>query len=97
MRTLAVAWTTPGQARVPAFWQRLATCETGHIGTGYSVRPRWNWGAKHRPKEGKKYEGGVGFFWATWRLWASELGLSVQVRVAAFGLARGGYWGCLHQ
>ena len=66
-------------ARVPTFWERLATCETGHIGQPADGRPRWNWG---------------------------ELGLlrlyphaylappPVQVRVAEYGFARGGYWGC---
>jgi hypothetical protein len=51
-------------------------------------------------------EGGVGFFSSTWRLWAGDLGLlplyphaylappGVQVRVAEYGFARGGYWGC---
>lgn len=83
---------------VPAFWQRVAICETGG---------RWDWGAQHRPGEGHTYEGGVGFYWATWRLWAGHLGLlqryphaymappAVQARVAAYGLSVGGYWGCL--
>ena len=93
-------------ARVPTFWQRLATCETGHIGQPTDGHPRWNWGALHRHLEGKTYEGGVGFYWRTWNLWAGELGLlrlyphaylappPVQVRVAQYGFARGGYWGC---
>jgi len=93
-------------ARVPAFWERLATCETGHIGEPADGRPRWNWGARHRHLEGATFEGGVGFFSPTWKLWAGELGLlplyphaylappGVQVRVAEYGFARGGYWGC---
>ena len=93
-------------ARVPPFWERLATCETGHIGAPNDGRPRWNWGALHRHLEGKTFEGGVGFFSSTWRLWAGDLGLlplyphaylappGVQVRVAEYGFARGGYWGC---
>ena len=84
-------------ARV-AFWTRVAQCETGG---------RWDWGAGHRPNEGSSYEGGVGFAASTWRLWAGALGLvsrfphaydappMVQMRVAEYGLDRGGYWGCL--
>ena len=93
-------------ARVPTFWERLATCETGHIGASGDGRPRWDWGAHHRHSEGTTYEGGVGFYSGTWSLWAGELGLSrlyphaylapppIQVRVAEYGLAHGGYWGC---
>lgn len=88
-----------GTRGVPAFWQRLADCETGG---------RWDWGSKHRPHEGHVYEGGLGFYWGTWKLWASHLKLygiyrhaylappAVQVRVARYGLAHGGYWGCFH-
>ena len=93
-------------AHVPTFWERLATCETGHIGTAGDGRPRWDWGAHHRHLEGTRYEGGVGFYSGTWTLWAGELGLVrryphaylappvVQVLVAEYGLAHGGYWGC---
>jgi hypothetical protein len=80
-------------------WYAVARCETGG---------RWDWGAKRRPAEGHTYEGGVGFYWGTWRKWAGELGLlgryphaylapaRVQIRVAQYGWERGGYWGCLH-
>jgi hypothetical protein len=81
---------------VPAFWRSLAQCETGG---------RWDWGAKHRPGEGPDFEGGLGFYAATWTVWRRQLGLSfrhawqappaIQVEVAAWGLAHGGYWGCL--
>jgi hypothetical protein len=93
-------------ARVPMFWERLATCETGHIGAAGDGRPRWDWGAHHRHLEGTTFEGGVGFYSGTWSLWAGELGLlrlyphaylappAVQVRVAEYGFAHGGYWGC---
>ena len=93
-------------ARIPVFWERLATCETGHIGEPADGRPRWNWGALHRHLEGKTYEGGVGFFWRTWNLWASELGLMrlyphaylarrrSRCASQSTGFARGGYWGC---
>ncbi len=92
---------TPAAAassRVPAFWQNLANCETGG---------RWDWGAHHRPAEGHTYEGGLGFYYRTWTLWASAVGVFgryphaymapplVQVRVGRYGLAHHGYWGCL--
>lgn len=82
---------------VPPFWNALAQCETGG---------RWDWGKRHRPSEGHTYEGGLGFYWATWRTWARGAGVNVshaynatpaqQVRVGRYGLRRGGYWGCLH-
>ena len=87
---------------VPAFWQRVAQCETGG---------RWDWGkyagsASRRPGEGTRFEGGVGFYYGTWELWAGQLHVrfqhawqappAVQVRVATWGLEHGGYWGCLH-
>lgn len=89
--------------RVSAFWYRVAVCETGYLG-----KPRWNWGAEHRPSEGHRYEGGLGFAATTWTDWARHLGLLgryphaymappvVQARVAAYGLSVGGYWGSLH-
>lgn len=95
-----VAWGVRG---VSAFWYRVAVCETGSGGV-----PRWNWGAEHRPGEGSTYEGGLGFYWATYRTWAAHLGLltryphaydappAVQARVAAYGLSVGGWWGSLH-
>lgn len=95
---------TAAAPRVPAFWSALAQCETGG---------RWDWGSRHgtrrRVNEGSVYEGGLGFYAATWRAWAGAVGVvrqfphayvappAVQVRVARYGLARGGYWGCLHQ
>lgn len=87
---------TPDRIR---FWDAVAACETGG---------RWDWGARHRPGEGRTYQGGVGFYWGTWRWWASELGLLgmypaaflaprlIQMRVAEHGLTKHrGYWGCL--
>ena len=88
---------------VPAFWQRLAACETGS---------RWDWGRyantpQQRHLEGTRFEGGLGFAAVTWHAWARELRVlaeyphawmappEVQVRVAAYGLTHGGYWGCL--
>lgn len=101
----AKALLSPGQVR---FWDRVATCETGHIGEAGDGRPRWDWGARRRHLEGSMYEGGVGFYWVTWRTWARELGLLrrfphaymaprlVQVRVAEYGfVVHGGYWGCV--
>jgi Transglycosylase-like domain len=93
---LAFALPAQAGARVPAFWRSLAQCETGG---------RWNWGELHRPGEGPRYEGGLGFYAGTWTTWREQLGVryvhawqappSVQVEVAAWGLAHGGYWGCL--
>jgi hypothetical protein len=81
---------------VPAFWRSLAQCETGG---------RWDWGARHRPGEGPRFEGGLGFYAGTWALWRERVGISfepayqappeLQVVVAAWGLAHGGNWGCL--
>jgi hypothetical protein len=83
---------------VVAFWERVAACETGS---------RWDWGARRRPAEGSTYEGGPGFYYASWEMWARALGVYgryphaylapklVQVRVAQYGYERGGYWGCL--
>jgi hypothetical protein len=94
----------PGPAwRMPAFWQRLAECETGG---------RWDWGRyAHSPArrhlEGTSFEGGFGFAATTWQLWAKAVRVldryphawmappRVQVKVAAYGLERGGSWGCL--
>jgi hypothetical protein len=90
------------------FWTAVGSCETGHIGLPDDGPPRWDWGARRRPREGRVYEGGVGFYWATWAAWARELGLlaryphaylappRVQIRVAEYGRrVHGGYWGCL--
>jgi hypothetical protein len=81
---------------VPKFWRDLAHCETGG---------RWDWGRQHRPGEGHVFEGGLGFYASTWRRWSESLGIryehawqappAVQVLVASWGLAHGGYWGCL--
>lgn len=58
---------------------------------------------------GPTYSGGVGFANTTWEMWARKLRLVstypnaadaprlVQIRVAAYGLSKGGYWGCLHE
>lgn len=81
------------------FWERVAQCETAG---------RWNWGAERRPSEGRLYEGGVGFYYATWTAWKAHVAPArrfahayqappwVQARVAAYGLSVGGYWGSLH-
>ena len=81
---------------MPAFWRSLAQCETG---------ARWDWGARHRPREGPRFEGGLGIYSGTWTLWRAQTGVSfahayqappeVQVAVASWGLVHGGYWGCL--
>lgn len=93
---------------MPPFWWALGVCETGHIGDPADGAPRFDWGARHRNLEGSRYEGFVGFAASTWHSWAGSLGISsryphaylapplVQVRVARYGLARGGNWGCLH-
>jgi hypothetical protein len=75
-----------------ALWDRVARCETGSTWTGL----------------GSTYQGGLGFYYATWDWWAKELGLwskypdagmaprLVQIRVADYGRrVHGGYWGCL--
>ncbi len=89
--------------RIPAFWRRLAECETGG---------RWDWGRHaHSPTrrhlEGTRFEGGLGFAATTWQVWAKAVRVldeyphawmappRIQVRVGAYGLRRGGYWGCL--
>ena len=89
-------------ARVPHFWLQVARCETG---------ARWNWGkyagtAAQRPGEGTIFQGGLGFYASTWTLWRTQIHVRyrlawqapplVQVKVAAWGLEHGGYWGCLH-
>ena len=83
-------------AQVATFWRSLAHCETGG---------RWDWGKLHRPNEGHTFEGGLGFYAPTWTMWRRQLGLpyrhawqappAAQVLVASWGLAHGGYWGCL--
>jgi hypothetical protein len=87
---------------VPAFWQRVAKCETDG---------RWDWGKYaysplRRAGEGSTFEGGLGFYAPTWTLWRTEIHVPyahawqappiVQARVAAWGFEHGGYWGCLH-
>jgi hypothetical protein len=92
-------------AGVSVFWQRLAQCETaGRWNWG-----KYAHSARRREAEGTTFEGGLGFYASTWREWANavhELGRYphawmappvVQVKVAAYGLRRGGYWGCLHR
>jgi hypothetical protein len=77
--------------RTVAYWDRVAQCETGSTWRGL----------------GRTYQGGLGFYWATWDWWARELGLHrrypdaglaprlVQIRVADYGLrVHRGYWGC---
>jgi hypothetical protein len=90
------------QVSVPAFWQRVAHCETDS---------RWDWGkyansALRRPGEGTTFEGGLGFYASTWTLWSRQIHVAyryawqapppVQAEVASWGLEHGGYWGCLH-
>jgi len=92
----------PQAAHVPRFWLRVAQCETGE---------RWNWGkyadtSARRAGEGTTFEGGLGFYASTWTLWRTQIHIGyrhawqapalVQVKVAAWGLEHGGYWGCLH-
>lgn len=98
---------TNTHANTNTFWYRVATCETGHIGAPGDGKPRWDWGSKHRHLEGTTYEGGLGFYWGTWKLWASQLGLYwrwphaydappiVQILVAEYGRQHGGYWGAI--
>lgn len=80
-------------ARPRIDWNAVARCETGG-----------NWRMR-----GPTYSGGVGFYNATWTMWARKLGLagrypnaadapaSVQVRVAEYGYEHGGYWGCIRE
>jgi hypothetical protein len=92
----SLALAAPAHASVSEFWRSLAQCETGG---------RWDWGARNRPGEGPRFEGGLGFYAGTWATWRVQVGVpyvhawqappSVQIRVAAWGLAHGGYWGCL--
>jgi hypothetical protein len=90
---------------VSVFWQRLAKCETdGRWDWGKYAND-----VRRRQGEGTTFEGGLGFYSGTWRAWAKavhELGRYphawmappvVQVKVAVYGLRRGGYWGCLHR
>jgi len=93
---LATPTSASASVTIPKFWRALAQCETGG---------RWNWGEFRRPNEGPTYQGGLGFYSGTWSEWRRALGVryryawqappTVQVRVAAWGLAHGGYWGCL--
>jgi hypothetical protein len=89
--------------RIPPFWQRLAECETG--GRWDWGRLARSPGRRHL--EGTRFEGGLGFAASTWQLWAGAVDVvdeyphawmappRVQVRVGAYGLRRGGSWGCL--
>jgi hypothetical protein len=89
--------------RMPVFWQRLAMCETG----GRWDWGRYAHSASRRHLEGTRFEGGLGFSASTWQLWANAVHVldryphawmappRVQVRVGAYGLRRGGSWGCL--
>jgi hypothetical protein len=92
----ALACVAQARADIAPFWRTLAQCETGG---------RWDWGSRDRPGEGHMFEGGLGFYASTWTMWRRQIGVSyvhawqappaIQVRVAAWGLAHGGYWGCL--
>jgi hypothetical protein len=89
--------------RVPRFWQRLAQCETG----GRWDWGRLASSPDRRHLEGTSFEGGLGFAATTWQAWAGAVHVldeyprawmappRVQVRVGAYGLRRGGSWGCL--
>jgi hypothetical protein len=90
---------------VSVFWQRLAQCETqGRWNWG-----KYAGTARRRYAEGRTFEGGLGFYAGTWREWAKAVHVlgryphawmappAIQVEVAAYGLRRGGYWGCLHR
>jgi len=80
---------------VPAFWQRLAHCETNS---------RWNWGAETRPGEGSTFVGGLGIYAPNWVAWRGHVGIagpawratpSQQARVAAWGFVHArAWWGC---
>jgi hypothetical protein len=84
------------------YWTAVAACETGSGGP-----PKWDWGSKHRPSEGSLFEGGVGFSWLMWKVWAGELGIYdqyphaydapplVQMEVAQYGVkVHHATWGC---
>jgi hypothetical protein len=85
----------PDRATI-AYWDRVARCEQPD-GAGGAL---WN-------HPGPRYQGGLGFYFATWDWWARELGLVrrypdagdaprlVQIRVAEYGRrVHRGYWGC---
>lgn len=104
----AVAAATSAPTVPPgSFWYRDAVCETGHIGAPGDGKPRWDWGSKHRPLEGSRYEGGIGFAPSTWRWWGGEVGAYpkyrhaylappyLQARAAEWGLTHEGKWGCV--
>jgi hypothetical protein len=102
---LAPAASARRSAGVSVFWRQLAQCETG----GRWDWGRFAGTARARAAEGTSFEGGLGFAASTWQLWAGAVHVldefphawmappPVQVRVAAYGLHRGGYWGCLHR
>jgi hypothetical protein len=76
---------------LPAFWVELARCETGG---------RWT-------MRGRTYSGGLGFANTTWTAWAAHVPRArgyvnaadappaIQIQVGEYGLAHGGYWGCI--
>jgi hypothetical protein len=85
-------------AAVPAFWRRLAQCETDG---------RWNWGAEHRSGEGATFVGGLGIYepnWESWRIHVAVAGPAwratpeEQARVAAWGWVHTrAWWGCFQE
>ncbi|CAB4695113.1 MAG: hypothetical protein F2663_04810 [Actinobacteria bacterium] len=90
--------------KVPHFWKRVAHCETG----GKWNWGQFAHSNHRRQLEGTSYEGGLGFYVGTWRTWARAVHVLtryphaymappvIQVKVARYGLARGGYWGSIH-
>ena len=80
---------------VTAYWQQLAHCETAG---------RWDWGARHRPGEGRTFVGGLGIYAPNWDAWSSHVGVrgpawkaspAEQVRVARWGWQHvRAWWGC---
>ena len=85
-------------ASVPAFWLRLAHCETDS---------RWNWGAEHRAGEGSTFVGGLGIYEPNWDAWKVHVDVAgpawsatpeEQARVAAWGwLHERAWWGCFSE
>ena len=80
--------------RVPRLWIEDAVCETGQR------PPNWRFRAG-------EYEGGIAFYHGTWEAWRGHVRAAapfehaydapawVQAKVAAWGLANLGTWGCL--
>ena len=101
--TPAMAASTPHlTAQQVAHWASVGSCETGFGGPA-----KWDWGTKHRPGEGTKYQGGLGISALMWQQWAGELGLLarypaaydapalVQMEVAQYGVSvHHAVWGC---